>query len=170
QGKGDGVLSEKELRDFFQHGTERADLRKLAVRFMSEWGNDPQYEAALLKSKDFRLLPKAARLKLYKEQIQPTLWYTEELALKVGLPKDFIVWHYHPVRFVAWMNSQMRRQATTVAGAIQLAQGPAAAQVLDDRDSLEGFTDEEDELSLEAGKKLTLEDLVGGYPEEKETK
>lgn len=170
QGKGDGVLSEKELRDFFQHGTERADLRKLAVRFLSEWGNDPQYEAALLKSKDFRTLPKAARLKLYKEQIQPTLWYTEELALKVGLPKDFIVWHYHPVRFVAWMNSQMRRQATTVAGAIQLAQGPAAAQVLDDRDSLEGFTDEEDELSLEAGKKLTLEDLAGGYPEEKETK
>jgi len=40
----------------------------------------------------------------------------------------------------------------------------------DDRDSVEGFTDEEDELSLEAGKKLGLEELSNGYPEEKETK
>jgi Tfp pilus assembly protein PilX len=75
------------------------------------------WEAQLLQSKDFRTMPKIARAKLYRDQIKPTLWYTAELAEKVGLPKDFVVWHYHPVRFVAWMNSQLRKQATTMVGA-----------------------------------------------------
>jgi len=171
-GRGDGLLSEAELRNFFQRERDeaRAQLRKLAVRSLSEWGDRPDYEISLLRSKDFRSLPKAARTRLYRDQIQPTLFYTEELAQKVGLPKDFIVWHYHPVRFVAWMNSQLKKQATTVAGPIQANQGPAAASVGDDRESLEGFTDEEDELSLEAGKKLGLEELANGYPEEKDAK
>ena len=86
------------------------------------------------------------------------------------MPKDFVVWHYHPVRFIAWMNSQLRKQATTMVGQIQVAQGPAAAKVLDDRESLEGFTDEEDEMSPEASRRLTLEDLANGYPEEAPTK
>jgi hypothetical protein len=166
KGKGDGVLSEKELRDFFQNDEGRTELRKLAVRFQSEWGDSPDWESQLLQSKDFRAMPKLARQKLYRDQIKPTLWYTAELGEKVGLPKDFVVWHYHPVRFIAWMNSQLRKQATTAVGQIQVAQGPAAAKVLDDRESLEGFTDEEDELSPEASRRLTLEDLANGYPDE----
>ena len=169
KGRGDGVLTDRELREFFGKDESRAELRKLAVRNMSEWGNDPEYAKSLVKnSKDFKNLVPAARSRLFRDQIQPTLWYTEELAEKVGLPKNFIVWHYHPVRFVAWMNGQLRKQATTAVGEIQIAQGPAAASVLDDRDSLEGFTDEEDELSMEAGRKLSLEDLAGGYPEDKD--
>jgi hypothetical protein len=170
KGRGDGLLSESELRNFYQHDEARAELRKLAVRSRSEWGASPDYETSLLRSKDFRALPKAARARLFRDQIQPTLFYTEELAQKVGLPKDFVVWHYHPVRFVAWMNTQLKKQATTVAGAILINQGPAAASVGDDRDSVEGFTDEEDEMSLEAGKRLGLEELSNGYPEEKEAK
>ena len=166
KGKGDGVLSEKELRDFFQNDEGRTELRKLAVRFQSEWGDSPDWETQLLQSKDFRAMPKLARQKIYRDQIKPTLWYTAELGEKVGLPKDFVVWHYHPVRFIAWMNSQLRKQATTAVGQIQVAQGPAAAKVLDDRESLEGFTDEEDELSPEASRRLTLEDLANGYPDE----
>jgi hypothetical protein len=42
--------------------------------------------------------------------------------------------------------------------------------VLDDRESLEGFTDEEDEMSPEASRRLTLEDLANGYPDEAPTK
>jgi N-acetyl-anhydromuramyl-L-alanine amidase AmpD len=167
RGRGDGILNERELREFFQHDEARAEMRKLAVRCQSEWGADPEYESKLLNSKDFRILKPAAREKVYRDQILPTLWYTEEVAEKVFLPKDFIVWHYHPVRFIAWMNQKLRLQATTMAGTIVAAQGPAAAQVLDDRDSLEGFTDEEDEMSV-SGRKLTLEDLAEGYPEEKE--
>jgi hypothetical protein len=162
------MLSEAELRNFYQKDEARAELRKLAVRSRSEWGQSADYEAQLLRSKDFRALPKQGRARLFRDQIQPTLWYTEEVAQKVGLPKDFIVWHYHPVRFVAWMNTQLKKQATTVVGAIVVNQGPAAASVGDDREALEGFTDEEDELSLEAGKKLDLEALSNGYPEEKE--
>jgi hypothetical protein len=64
------------------------------------------------------------------------------------------------------MNGQLRKQATTMVGQIQVAQGPAAAKVTDDRDSLDGFVDEEDEMSPEASRRLTLEDLANGYPEE----
>ncbi|HMU38662.1 MAG TPA: N-acetylmuramoyl-L-alanine amidase [Pseudomonadota bacterium] len=166
KGKGDGILTEKELRDFFQNNDERAELHKLAARFQSEWGDAPDWEQQLAASRDFRTMPKPARARLYREQIKPTLWYTPELAEKVGLPKDFVVWHYHPVRFVAWMNGQLRKQATTMVGQIQVAQGPAAAKVTDDRDSLDGFVDEEDEMSPEASRRLTLEDLANGYPEE----
>ena len=112
-------------------------------------------------------MTKVARARLYRDQIEPTLWYTEDLAQRVGLPKDYVVWHYHPVRFVAWMNAQLKKQATVTA-VIQMNSGPAAAKVLDDRDSLEGFTDEEDEMSLEAGRRLGLEELANGYPEEKQ--
>ena len=168
KGRGDGILNEKELREFFQHDEARAELRKLAVRFQSEWGAADDYQEQLLNSKDFRILKPAARQRVFRDQILPTLWYTEEVAEKVVLPKDFVVWHYHPVRFIAWMNLQLRRQATTGAGKIEAAQGPAAAQVLDDRDSLEGFTDEEDELSTEQSRKFSLEDLSAGYPDEKE--
>ncbi|MFO0577239.1 MAG: N-acetylmuramoyl-L-alanine amidase [Polyangia bacterium] len=166
--KADGILSEPELRAFFQRNDARAELRKLAVRFKSEWAQDPAYESELLKSKDFRSLPLVARQRLFRDQIKPTLWYTPELGDKIGLPKDFLVWHYHPIRFIPWMNAQLRKQATTLAGEIKAAEGPAAALVQDDRDSLEGFTDEEDELSAEASRRLTLEDLANGYPEEKE--
>lgn len=165
-GRGDGLLSEAELRAFFQRDAARAELRKLAVHSRSEWGAAADYDAMLQRSKDLRAMPKAARARLFKDQIEPTLWYTEDLAQRVGLPKDFVVWHYHPVRFVAWMNNQLKKQATVTA-VIQMNNGPAAKAVLDDRESLEGFTDEEDELSMEAGKNLTLEDLANGYPEEK---
>lgn len=166
KGKGDGILIEREVRDFFQNSDERTEFRKLAVRFQSEWGDAPDWEQQLYTSRDFRALPKPARLRLYREQIKPMLWYTPELAERVGLPKDFVVWHYHPVRFVAWMNSQLRKQATTMVGQIQVAQGPAAAKVTDDRDSIDGFVDEEDEMSPEASRRLTLEDLANGYPDE----
>jgi hypothetical protein len=55
-----------------------------------------------------------------------------------------------------------------VTAVIQVNSGPAAAKVLDDRYSLEGFTDEEDEMSAEASRRLGLEELANGYPEEKQ--
>ncbi len=167
KGRGDGQLSEAELRAFFQRDATRTELRKLAVHSRSEWGASADYEAALLRSKEFKGMTKVARSRLFRDQIEPTLWYTEDLAQRVGLPKDYIVWHYHPVRFIAWMNGQLKKQATVTA-VIQVNSGPAAAKVLDDRDSLEGFTDEEDEMSAEASRRLGLEELANGYPEEKQ--
>ena len=41
---------------------------------------------------------------------------------------------------------------------------------MDDRDATEGFTDDEDALFGDAGKKLELEDLAKGYPDEPEKK
>jgi N-acetyl-anhydromuramyl-L-alanine amidase AmpD len=163
----DGQLSAAELRQFFQRDDRRADLRRMAVRAQSEWGAAPDYEAQLLRSRDFASLPKSARARLFRDQIEPTLWWTEELAEKVGLPKDFIVWHYHPVRFIAWMNGMLLKRATQ-AGPLKIGEGAAAK--VDDGLSQDNaaYTDEEDEYSIEAGRKLTLEDLVRGYPEEKE--
>jgi hypothetical protein len=158
--------TDAELRSFYQKDEGRAEMRKLAVRFQSEWGASADYETALTHSRDFGKLPPAARRRLFRDQIEPTLWWTPEVADKTGLPDDFIVWHYHPVRFIAWMNAQLKKQSAVTAAKVAERQGPAATQVLDDRDSLEGFTDEEDELSIEAGRKLGLEDLVRGYPEE----
>ncbi len=170
QGAGDGLLTERELRGFFQKDDRRSEMRKLAVRFQSEWGQSPEYETALLRSKDFAKMPKGARARLFRDQVEPTLWWTQEAAQKTGLPDDYIVWHYHPVRFVAWMNAQLKKQSSVTAAKVEERKGPAADKVLDDRESLEGFTDDEDELSMEAGQKLNLEDLAKGYPEETKEK
>ena len=165
KGRGDGILTAQELRDFFTRDDSREELRKLAVRYVSEWGESPSYEAELARSKDFAKLAKPVRSRLFKTQIEPTLWWNAEVAEKTGLPADYIVWHYHPVRFVAWMSQQLGKQAQTAAGKVEQKQGPAAAQVGDDLESKEGYTDEDDELALSA-KNLTLEDLAKGYPEE----
>ena len=165
KGRGDGILTEPELRNFFQREEARADLRKLAVRFQSEWGADPGYEIALLRSKDFAKLPKPARARLFRDQIEPTLWWTEELAEKVGLPRDFIAWHYHPVRFIAWIN-QLQRERAAQAGHVEAGKEDANVKATDGYEGEAGYTSDEDEMSLEAGRKLTLEDLAKGYPEE----
>ncbi|MCS6914207.1 MAG: N-acetylmuramoyl-L-alanine amidase [Myxococcales bacterium] len=165
RGRGDGLISEPELRTFFQSDPARAELRKLSVRFQSEWGADPDYLQALMRARDFARLPKAARLRLFRDQIEPTLWWTQEVAERVGLPKDFVVWHYHPVRFVAWMNELLRQRAGQ-AVQVKVGEYKPAVEATDGYEGDVGYTDEEDELSLEAGRKLTLEDLARGYPDD----
>jgi hypothetical protein len=83
------------------------------------------------------------------------------------------VWNYHPVTFIVWLHDKLRGARSTAKdiGGESAFEGKAApSNIKDDSDATEGFTDDEDVLFGDAGKKLDLEDLAKGYPDDKEKK
>ena len=169
-GKKDGLLSRIELRNFFSSDPEREEFHKMAVHHVSEWADDNDWEVALNRSKDFAALPSRQRQRLFQDQIEPVLWWTDEIADAAGLPSDKLVWNYHPIQFIVWLHERMRNQRANAKGITSASdfQGKAApSNIKDDGDATEGFTDDEDTLFGDAGKKLELEDLAKGYPDEK---
>jgi hypothetical protein len=169
-GKKDGLLSRVEVMNFYRQDPRREDFRKLAVHHLSEWADINDWEVALNRNKDFAQLPKLARNRLFKDQIESVLWWNDEVQESAELPSDKIVWNYHPIMFIVWLKDRMYRSVQTTK-TIQTAadfNGKAPPSFLkDDADSLEGFTDDEDILFGSAGKNLELEDLAKGYPDDK---
>jgi hypothetical protein len=167
RGRKDGLLSRAEVLSFYRGDEHRKDFRKLAVRHISEWADENDWMVQLNKSRDFAGLPKPQKQRLYKEQIEPVLWWTDEIQTAADLPSDKLVWSYHPITFIVWMNEMQRRGGNSNIQAASSFSGTAPpTSIKDDRDATEGFTDDEDALFGEAAKKLQLEDLVKGYPDD----
>jgi N-acetyl-anhydromuramyl-L-alanine amidase AmpD len=169
-GKKDGVLSRLEVVNFFEHDPEREEFRKLAVHHVSEWADDNDWMVALNRAKDFAGLAPRQRQRMYQDQIEPVLWWTDDIASAADLPSDKLVWNYHPVTFILWLHDRLRNQRAVAKGITSASdfQGKAApSHIKDDADATEGFTDDEDTLFGDAGKKLELDDMAKGYPDEK---
>ena len=169
-GKKDGLLSRAEVLNFYKADPEREAFRKLAVHHVSEWADNNDWQVALANTRDFAELPKPQRGRLYRDQIEPVLWWTDEVAAAAELPDDKLVWNYHPVTFIVWLHDKLRgaRQTSKDIGGEAAFEGKAApSNIKDDADATEGFTDDEDIVFGDAGKKLDLEDLANGYPDDK---
>ena len=166
----DGLLSRRELRNFFKSNPKRQDLHRLVVKHRSEFtpGNWNQ----LIQAPDFADLSPRRQQRLISQQITPTLWWTPEVAQKTGLPKNGVVYSYHPIGFIVWFNKLMTKlgqvRGVDIAKA-NLWEGKMAPKNLTvDAESGADMIDEEDYYSGEHSKKLNLEDLVRGYADEKE--
>jgi hypothetical protein len=173
QGKKDGLLSRAEVLNFFKGDPQREGFRKLAVHHVSEWADNNDWQVALNKTRDFAELPKAQKARLFHDQIEPVLWWTDEIAEAAELPSDKLVWNYHPVTFIVWLSDKMRGARATakdIAGESAWQGKAAPSNIKDDSEATEGFTDDEDVLFGDAGKKLDLEDLANGYPDDKDKK
>jgi hypothetical protein len=171
KGKKDGNLSRVEVLNFFQRDTRREEFHKLAIHHLTEWADNNDWEVALNRSTDFSSLPKLQRQRLFKDQIEPVLWWNDEVADAAGLPSDKIVWNYHPITFLFWIHDQQQRSRSTAKGITNAASfggKPPPSFLKDDADATEGFTDDEDALFGEAGKHLELEDLAKGYSDDKD--
>ena len=169
-GKKDGLLSRAEVLNFFRADPQREGFRKLAVHHVSEWADNNDWQVALQKTRDFAELPKPQRARLYRDQIEPVLWWTDDVAEAAELPSDKLVWNYHPITFIVWLHDKLRGARSTAKeiGSEGAFEGKAApSNIKDDADATEGFTDDEDVLFGDAGKKLDLEDLANGYPDDK---
>lgn len=165
----DGLLSRRELRNFFQLSPRRKQLHRLVARHRSEW-TPGDWTEQLDRAPDFARLPPAVRRRLISAQITPTLWWTPEVAAHAGLPASGVVYSYHPIGFLAWFDGIARKLATSRSSGIGSAdrwEGKLAPRHLTvDAESGREMTDEEDFHSGELSRNLTLEDLVNGYPEE----
>ncbi len=164
----DGLLSRYELRRFFTSNAARADLHRMVVRHLSEW-TEGDWQADLETAPDFAALPEAVRRKMIAEQIEPTLWWTESVARHAGLPDNGVIYSYHPIGFLVWYDQLMRKNANLRAAGIQVARADLAISGTDsfklDFESTLHMTDQEDLLAGSQGQKLTLEELIDGYPE-----
>lgn len=168
-GKKDGVLKRLEVVNFFRADPQREEFRKLAVHHLSEWADNNDWEVALNRTKDFADLPAPQRRRIFRDQIEPVLWWTDEIADAADLPSDKLVWSYHPITFIVWLHDKLRGARATAQGITSASdfQGQAPpSHIKDDGDATEGFVDDEDVLFGEAAKKLELEDLANGYPDD----
>lgn len=164
------TLAHSEVVAFFHKNAAREGFRKIAVKHLSEWGDKNDWEISLNKSKDFAGLAKPAKHKLFADQIEPFLWWGDNLEA-LGLPADKIVWGYHPITFVLWLHDQMKGKAVAakeIKSAAEYGGKKPPSEIKDDSsDGAEGFMDDEDALFGEAAKSLDLEKLAAGYPEDK---
>ena len=165
----DGLLSRREILEFFQASPRREELRTLVVRHLSEWTVDG-WEAAIEGARDFRALSSAQRRALYDEQIRPTLWWNESIARHTGLPLDGVVHSYHPIGFLAWYEAHVRRRAEERSRGIVLATGKevvsdAALRFKLDSESTLHMTDATDVSAPPPRRGLTLDEMLEGYGE-----
>lgn len=158
-------LGEHEIRDFFRDRPEniRKIMRQFVLRFHSEWGADPNYRQSLELSPDFRQISRPEKDKLFREQIEPSLWWDRRVSKHTGLPPDFKVWHYHPLEFVEWIAELLwADQERSAKAAAEVGSGQPLE---DDQESRVGFVHDEDLYALQAKPELTLSDLSAGYAE-----
>jgi N-acetylmuramoyl-L-alanine amidase len=163
----DGTLSKTELSQFFTSGNG-AQMHFIVPLFVSEWTFEPSWSEALRAANDYRKMKPADIDQLVADQITPGLWWDDRVATHCRLPGDGIVYHYHPVAFLAWFNQQL----------LDAAANQDPANKIDEKDAREvpkGITDDfGDKLGTtmrSAGdvaedpcnKKLSLNDLVQGF-------
>lgn len=163
----DGTLSKTEISQFFANGNG-AQLHYVVPLFVSEWTFEPNWAEQLRVPKDFKKVKAADIDAMVAEQITPGLWWDDKVASHCRLPADGIVYHYHPVAFIAWFNQLL----------VDAAASGDPNEKLDEKDARtvpKGITDDfgdklgtsmrsQDETTEDnCNAKLTLNELVLGF-------
>jgi hypothetical protein len=161
-GNKDGVLSHQELVSFYTGGGAQ-QLRYVVTFHVSEWTPEPSWAEALRVPKDF----KSEKIdELVADQITPGLWWDVATADHCGLPVDGVVYHYHPIAFLAWFNQQRLDAIQADGGKAKEAHERDAKstdvlKVTDDREG--GAMRSTAEVKDDPCNKLTLKDLAMGF-------
>ncbi len=167
----DGKLDRRELLGFFRGGSDKSMIRYTGTYNVSEWHAEPDWRESLRVAADYAGMSEDALDTLVGEQIEPGLWWTDEVARHARLPRDGVVYHFHPVTFLKFINEKLLE-----AEALGQREGIGAFKASEAKapppDVTDDFGDESGssfvtraELagggSLDAD--LTLEDLVRGF-------
>ncbi len=162
----DGMLSKTELAQFFS--TSGAAMHYVVPLNLSEWTFEPSWAEALRVPKDFKMLKPADIDALVADQITPGLWWDANVASHCRLPADGIVYHYHPVAFLAWFNQQLLDAAATADPNSKIDPSEAREvpkNITDDFGDKLGTTmrSAADVAEDPCNKKLALNDLIQGF-------
>lgn len=161
----DGQFSRSELANAYTNGD--TSLYHKVVLHVSEWTERPDWVEALRLPPEFRKLDKAALEQMVAEQITPGLWWNDAVAKHAKLPSDGVVYHYHPVTFLRWINERLieaQALGTETVNAEDAAETPAG--VTDDLgdESGKNMRSELTEDSVDAcDANLGLEQMVLGF-------
>lgn len=157
----DGKLNRDELAAHYAAGERSKYLR--AILHVSEWTAEPNWAEALRATPDFRGVPPAEIDEMVAEQITPGLWWDERVARHARLPSDGVVYHYHPIMFLRFLNKELIEAAASAPTQVEGKDAPDT--ITDDFHDVDGSSMRSD---LEEGadpcdESLTLEDLVRGF-------
>ncbi len=183
----DARLSRDELTAYYGGGDTDA-TRRIVSYNVSEWTEDPPWAESLALARDTDFRKKTPKRKgkqanaddddedldidaMVAEQLTPFLWWTNAVAAKLGLPADGVVCHYHPIRFIEWVNAKLQSGAGKADEVIDTTKIAAVdTRVL--KDDFDDTTGESAYVDTEApdpdDSKIELEQLLQGY--EGETK
>jgi len=167
----DGTISRREILDFFHSSADRNLARYYATLHVSEWTAQPSWVDALALSRDFEGMSKQEIEELVAEQIEPTLWWTDEVAKHARLPRDGVVYHYNPIAFVQFVNQKlMEANVLADVGVGAFSESEAKVQpddVLGDIDDVSGesFVDPSELVEEDFGHELGLAELAEGFQE-----
>jgi N-acetyl-anhydromuramyl-L-alanine amidase AmpD len=167
----DGKVSRRELVDFFRSSGDRTLARYYATLHVSEWTASPSWVSALAQSPDFAGHSRREIEERVAEEIEPTLWWTDEVALHARLPRDGVVYHYNPIAFVQFVNQKLQEAnvlADVGVGAFSQAEArekPAGVLGDIDDEAGESFLDASELEEQDFRQDLTLSELADGFPE-----
>jgi N-acetylmuramoyl-L-alanine amidase len=165
----DGRLSRRELLSYFVGNPDAALTRNYVTQHTSEWTAHPDWREALRLSPEFKDMNEDDIDDLVEEQIEPTLWWDKRVANHAGLPRDGVVYHFHPIQFVRQVNEELLiTQALGGIGSWKESEAKAAGDnVTDDiaDETGESFVTEA-ELTEEVEENIFLEDMVQGFTDE----
>ncbi len=168
---GDGQLSRRELIEFFAGDANRRLIRYLVTLHVSEWTDSPDWIETLKRIPELGGRSDREIEDLFRQQIEPTLWWTEEVAHHARLPRDGVVYHYHPITFVKFINEKLLEAQVLEdvgVGAFSAEEAKETPDgVYDDQEDTSGasFVEESELEDEDYGQDLTLEDLVKGFQE-----
>ncbi len=165
----DGIVSHQELEDAYQGDpADHEWTRHVVASHYSEWADWPDWQTALRNAPELAKKGKAGEReadRLYNEQILPGIWLSGDVAQKLKLADKAVVYTYHPVSFLKFLNDHMSTKDT---GGLR----KATKDDLKDA-SLGGKTDFDDhegksfievaDYQPPATKNLELPDMVDGY-------
>lgn len=165
----DGEISRAELFDFFR-SSDRRLTRNMVTLHPSEWIGSPDWYDSLKVSKEYADLGEKKLKELVKRQIEPTLWWTDEVSRHAQLPRDGVVYHYHPLSFVRFLNSmllQAKALAKDGVGAFDESEAQETPDgVTDDfgDESGDSFVDEAELTVEDIDTEMPLEEMIKGFP------
>ncbi|HEX2685649.1 MAG TPA: hypothetical protein VHN14_03485, partial [Kofleriaceae bacterium] len=160
----DHILSRQEITEFFSTG-QAEPLRRMVPLHVSEWIAEPSWSDALKAPKDFKNRKPAEIDAMVAEQITPGLWWDAAVATHCRLPKDGVVYHYHPVAFISWFKNQLIQAAVAAARTREKLDDKDARKVpptiTDDREG--GSMRSAADVTEDPCNNLTLEQMVQGF-------
>ena len=159
----DQRFERSELATFFAGGGA-GQTRNFVTFHVSEWTADPSWNEALRVPADFKDIPPSEIDAMVAEQITPGLWWDARVAKHAKLPPDGVVYHYHPIAFIAWFNEQLLLNAQPAAAIDPDATSKVPTGITDDRYG-EGMGEAPEATTDPCNQGLTLEKLSHGFDE-----
>ncbi|MBI3726397.1 hypothetical protein HY251_20925 [bacterium] len=112
----DKMLTRNEVVQFFNENADAKKFREIVTCHPSEWSEAAKLDQFDSGSKKILGFLTDARLKEHKDYIKSYVWWDKDLKSK-GLPGSMSVHHYHPIRFIEWIDGLREDESTGGNGA-----------------------------------------------------